>query len=92
MFEELALRSTEDISRLTEAPRIMIASWQPFSRTQTLIRFSLEFLGVFRHSELNSIVSDFLDYQNSTKPNKHCFIIRFFACVVLFEGPFRVQL
>ena len=92
MFEELALRSTEDISRLTEAPRIMIASWQPFSRTQTLIRFSLEFLGVFRHSELKSIVSDFLDYQNSTKPNKQCFIIRFFACVVLFEGPSRVQL
>ena len=96
MFEELALRSAEDISCLTEAPRIVttsnctirvffvadmiveaidrysnqeriIASWQPFSRTLTLIRFSLEFLGVFRHSELNSIVSDFLDYQKFYK-------------------------
>ena len=39
----------------------MIACWQLFFRTLTLIRFSLEFLGVFQHIELNSTVSDFLD-------------------------------
>ena len=102
MFEELALRSTEDISCLAEASRIvttsdctlrvflvadmidevidrgsnqerMIAFGQPFSQALTLIRFSLEFLGVFRHSELNSIVSDFPDHQKSYKTKQTLF-------------------
>ena len=75
----------------------MIACWQLLFRTLTLIRFSLEFLGVFRHIELNSTVSDFLDCRKSHKTKQTLFTFSFIiisielAHLVSFEGPLLVH-